>query len=398
MFKSIKNFLILKDKNGKRYRKCVMLYGFYGVNLGDDLFFEKLLSRYPDTMFLIYCTENYRPFFERFNNVKFYSVTDVLVGKINALGNKFKNRKFLSQSNGAKGYYLGNLFEMLLLWRSNATVHIGGSIYQQIGDWRYDLSIRKKRKRPFKPFFSISSNFGAYSDGEFRSLWGKEFKRYTDIAFRDRYSCEQFPRTKAVRYVPDLLFSYKLPDAPQIKGSVVISVYNPFFALRKTPEAISNAYRTALVKTVTDLISGGRDVTLLGFCSLEGDDAMVAGVIDDVPSPYKERVKAINYSFETRDAILNAISQAEFVIGTRLHSVILGLAADKKVLPLVYNQKIKNILDDIGFDGERINLEEIVNYDEEGLAPVLEGVKSFDVSSYANSDELQFLKLDSFLS
>lgn len=42
-------FVIKTAKN----RIYVMIYGFYGVKLGDDLFFEKLITRYPDTMFFV---------------------------------------------------------------------------------------------------------------------------------------------------------------------------------------------------------------------------------------------------------------------------------------------------------------------------------------------------------
>lgn len=42
--KRAKHLFCLRDKNGKKYRKSVMLYGFYGMNLGDDMFFEKLLT------------------------------------------------------------------------------------------------------------------------------------------------------------------------------------------------------------------------------------------------------------------------------------------------------------------------------------------------------------------
>ncbi len=382
ILRSLKHFLFLRDKNGKKYRRCIMLYGYYGMNLGDDLFFEKLLNRYPDTMFFIYCTENYREFFERFNNAKFYSFDDAFVRKVNQIGNKLGIRE---------------LFELLLLWRSNATVHIGGSIYQQVGDWWLDYNYRKRRKRPFKPFFSISSNFGAFNEEEFKSIWKKQFKKYTDICFRDRYSCELFPDVKAVRYVPDLLFSYKTDPVPEIKGSVAISVFNPFLEGRKIPDDISKGYLDAVLKTVCDLLQEGRKVTLLSFCSFEGDENFTNELTGRIPENLKENLAFKGYNFNSKQEILDSLSSSEYIIGTRLHSVILGLVMGKKVLPIVYNQKIENILNDMGFDQKRVALELVGEYAKNGFAQTLEELESFDVSSYANSDELQFLKLDSFL-
>jgi polysaccharide pyruvyl transferase WcaK-like protein len=80
-----------------------------------------------------------------------------------------------------------------------------------------------------------------------------------------------------------------------------------------------------------------------------------------------------------------------------LHSAILGLVTGKKVLPIAYNKKIKNILGDINYDQTIIELGQISNYKETGFVSVLKDIKQFDVSAYTNSDDLQFEKLDRFL-
>lgn len=386
MLRRIKHFFGLRDKNGKKYRKCVMLYGYYGINLGDDLFFEKLVSRYPDTMLLVYSTyfcKEYREFFERFDNVKIYTTEDAFVQKINNVGKKFG---------------ISDFFELLLLMRSNATVHVGGSIYQEIGDYKLDYKIRARRKRPFKPFYSLSCNFGAYKTEEFKKMWTKKFKKFKDICFRDKQSYELFNKMKNVRYAPDLLFSYKRPENVEtIEGSVAISVFNPFAPHRNIPEQMSNNYLDSLVKTVCDLVNGGRQVTLLGFCAFEGDGVLLHDLLCRLPDGMREKINAINYSFDTKNQILNTISTAEYVIGTRLHSVILGLVSGKKVLPIVYNQKMNYILDDIGYNQPIISLDGLDEYKEIGFADLLKQIKPFDVSNYANSDDLQFAKLDKFL-
>ena len=382
MLKHSYHFICLRDKNGKKYRKSVMLYGFYGMNLGDDLFFEKLIKRYPDTLFLVYCFSYYRPFFEQFDNVKFYAYEDAFVQKVNDIGKKIK---------------VHDLFELLLLKRSNATVHIGGSIYQQIGDYELDYKLRVRRKQPFKPFYSISCNFGAFKTEEFKHKWRKQFKKFKDICFRDRYSYELFSDLKGVRQAPDLLFSYKAEQNEEISNSVAISVFNPFASHRSIPEHISNAYLEAIAKTVTDLVADGKKVTLLGFCAFEGDGVLLHDLLCRLPDGMREKINAINYSFETKDQILNALSTAEYVIGTRLHSVILGLVNGKKVLPIAYDQKINYILKDINYNQAVIGFDEIAKYKETGLANLLNDLTSFDVSEYSNSDDLQFARLDCLL-
>ena len=68
-----------------------------------------------------------------------------------------------------------------------------------------------------------------------------------------------------------------------------------------------------------------------------------------------------------------------------------------EVLPITYNQKINYFLDDIGYNQPIISLGELDAYKESGLADLLKQIKPFDVSGYANSDDLQFAKLDKFL-
>lgn len=380
--KHIKHFCALRDKNGKKYRKCVMIYGYYGVNLGDDLFFEKLITRYPDTMFFVYYNQNYRAFFERFDNVKFYACEDPLVCKIVGWGNKHK---------------IYDLFELLLLKRSNASVHIGGSIYQQVGDYELDYKLRKRRKQPFKPFYSISCNFGTYNTEDFKIMWRKQFKKYKDICFRDKYSYDLFSDLKCVRQAPDLLFSYKFDTVEEISGSVAISVLDPFIENRGIDKAAAEAYCCALNKTVCDLVNSNKKVTLVGFCDLEGDGAFISKLLDRLPENIREAVGVVNYSFDTKAQTLNALSSAEYIIGTRLHSVVLGMAMGKKVLPITYNKKINYILGDIGYNQPVIKIDEINEYQNTGFAKLLETVSHFDVSGLNNSDDLQFAKLDKFL-
>lgn len=380
--KHLKNFCSLRDKNGKKYHKCVMIYGFYGVNLGDDLFFEKLITRYPDTMFFVYYNQKYRPFFEKFDNVKFYACEDPLVCKIVGWGNKHK---------------IYDLFELLLLKRSNASVHIGGSIYQQIGDYKLDYKLRFRRKQPFKPFYSISCNFGAYNTEDFKDMWHNRFKKYKDVCFRDKYSYALFQDIKCVRYAPDLLFSYKTDVVEEISGSVAISVLDPFMAHRKIDPEIAKGYRSALIKTICDLVNAGKKATLLGFCELEGDAAFIDDIMTRLPENVKEKVDTVNYTFNSKQQMLNALSSAEYIIGTRLHSVILGLSMGKKVLPITYNQKMNYILDDINYNQPIVKLDQLAAYKEIGFADLLKETKPFDVQEYTNSDDLQFAKLDKFL-
>lgn len=227
-------------------------------------------------------------------------------------------------------------------------------------------------------------------------MWKKRFVKYTDICFRDHYSEQLFADVGSVRYAPDLLFSYERPQTVEIGGNIAISVFDPFMPSRKIDETVKQGYFTAIKNTVCELLNSGRKVSLLGFCSFEGDAAFIDRLIREIPDELKDGIAILNYSFDNKNAVLDALAQSEYIIGTRLHSIILGLAFGKKVLPIVYNQKIKYILEDIGFDGKTIGINDITDY-ASGLAGLLGDISCFDVSDFRNSDDRQFEKLDKFL-
>ena len=44
------------------------------------------------------------------------------------------------------------------------------------------------------------------------------------------------------------------------------------------------------------------------------------------------------------------MSSAEIIIGTRFHSIVLGVILQKEIIPISYSNKTNNFLIDIGFD------------------------------------------------
>jgi len=382
VLKHIKHFLVLRDRLGKKYKRSVMVYGYFAMNLGDDLFFEALFTRYPNTLFVMYCPFDYYRFAERFPNVKYFSCNDGFAQKIIKIGKKLK---------------INDLFEQLLLMKTSCAVHIGGSIYIQTEEYIHDYQIRKHRKKAFKPFYSVSCNFGPHFNEEFVSLWEKQFKKFEDICFRDSYSYKMFNKIASVRQAPDILFSYNMPENTEIKNSIAISVCNPYLEGRHISKENADFYTNAIIRTVEASINDELSVSILGFCSYETDDKYIADIVDKLSAEAKEKVKVINYSFETKGAILNELSSAEYIVGTRLHSIILGLNLHKKVLPIAYSKKINQILDDIGYDNPIVDLLDLHRYEQNGFLELLKTVKPFDLPFDKTEAQKQFEKLDKYL-
>jgi colanic acid/amylovoran biosynthesis protein len=49
------------------------------------------------------------------------------------------------------------------------------------------------------------------------------------------------------------------------------------------------------------------------------------------------------------EQILALIAESEYMVATRFHAMVLGLGAGKKVLPLIYHIKLRNVLEDLSF-------------------------------------------------
>ena len=378
-FKHIHSFLFIQN-DGVKYKKKVFLYGFYGMNFGDDLFFETIINRYPDVLFIVLLNPEYGKFFKKFKNVKFYSYSSKLVSVLNKSGSIIG---------------IHDVFEHLLLSKCDAIVHIGGSIYQQTEDYLADYKMRKRRIN--KRYFSLSSNFGPYYSEDFYKLWKKTLGKGYDICFRDKYSSELFGDLENVRYAPDLLFSFKKKTNNVISGSVSISVIDPCYKYRDFSDDEANCYKKSIVNTVTALVKEKRTVNLLGFCKYEGDDKFIEQILDEIPDYLKKYVNVLNYEFKNKNEMIKKLASSEYIIGTRLHSIIFGLSMGKKVLPIVYDNKVSNILSDINYTGETVYLKSMADYRDTGLKDLLDRVTVFDVSHLSNADDLQFEKLDKFL-
>lgn len=370
-------------RDGQKAACKIAMYGYFAHNFGDDLFFDVLLRRYPDTAFAVYDAADYEAFFARYNNAYVYPRTDPRVQKIDTIGAKLRRRE---------------TFEHLLLSHCDAVVHIGGSIYQQIGSWEEDLRLREKRIKRSRPFFSLSSNFGPYHTDGYYAHWRERFARSHDICLRDTYSRELFADVDAVRYAPDLLFALTLPAVETVKDRLFISVIDPAFCdANVTPEQASG-YVQMLISVVTKWLSLGRSVCLSSFCEFQHDGETVRAIVDALPDALRGKPAVVSYDgLGNFDAVLTAIGESDYVLATRFHAMLLGFSAGKKVLPVCYNHKMTHVLDDLAFGGRVLELGSCASVDAETVIAALEAQQPHDVAEQRRLAATQFDKLDTLV-
>lgn len=390
-------------RDGRKVTSRFMLYGFYGHNMGDDAFFDMLFKRYPDTMFYVLlermvldaCSDNGYPdttfyvllksrnaeLFSRYPNVRFYDATRPDIVKINAFGEKFNQ---------------SNLFEKLLLKACDGVVHIGGSIYQQIGNWQLDFDIRKERNLSGKKFFAVSNNFGPYTGNSYRDMWAGEFKKWTDICFRDRYSYKLFNDIPTVRYAPDLLFSFPI-EKKESEKKVSVSVIDTLAPFRSIEKSTAEAYENKIVELIKRFSSDGYAVSLLSFCAFEGDNAAADRILAALPEEISSNVKNVVYSNNLSE-ITNEIETSEYVVATRFHAMILGYIAGKRVLPICYSEKMSNVISDLSLSESIITLDKLSSLTADELIPLANTVPEEKINELSHLATEQFAGFDKFVS
>ncbi len=381
-FKMLRNVRSYKMADGTKAKRKIMLYGFFGNNVGDDLFFDYLFRRYPDTLFVVFFLPHYSEFFSRYNNVRFYDMTRSVVTRLNAYGEKHKKPIF---------------FEQTLLRFCDGAVHIGGSVYQQICDWEYDLKIRDITTRRAKRFFAISNNFGPYHTEGYIDFWRKKFINFDDICFRDKYSYNLFCGKKNIRYAPDLLFSYPvLPKIEKNSGGIAISVIDTSMEMRSIDKNISDKYFELLTAATEHFLRQGKEVTLLNFCLLEGDINAVNRIISALPEDLRERVKVISHSNDIA-AVTKALAASEYIVATRFHASVLGFVLNKKVLPLCYSEKTVNMLTDLKLNSDMLRLSDLENLSTDDFIECILNCEIKDISGVPQKSEEQFAGLDRYI-
>lgn len=205
------------------------------------------------------------------------------------------------------------------------------------------------------PFLFISSNFGPYKTPEYKREVQKLMRNITDICFRDKNSYETFKKYPAVRYAPDVVFSYNRPVKVK-KNTVGISVLN--FKYRKELKFYQSRYYEVLKNSITNYIKQGKTVTLFSFCEYEGDEDSINLLLSELPQKISNKIQVETYKGKIDDFI-KKYSSMEYFLCSRFHSMVLSAVFKQKVTILSYSNKILNVINDLHLSREYYNVSEL---------------------------------------
>lgn len=358
--------------------KKAFIYAYDHINLGDDLFVRALVNRYPMVQFFLWSDQKNISVFQDCKNLKIIDKNSRYV-------------KFLTKIRPS----LAARYQEKWKVKSDAVIYIGGSIFMEYPTWENIVNWWNYQTQHYK-FYVLGANFGPYQTEAYRESMGAMMNGLQDVCFRDRYSYELFCKdVKTVRQAPDILFGYPMPQIRQKKKQIYISVINcakkedgKFLRFKKQYESI-------IEKMIQSFLEDGYKIKLVSFCREEGDEETVKDLADRFENHRRRReIQQLNYDGRNQEVILEELAASEYVIATRFHAIVLGLAAEQNVYPVIYSDKSKNMLKDIGFLGEYLDIRSMNDFDLEKMKQERKRNNRINFSSIRLESQRHFEVLD----
>ena len=128
---------------------------------------------------------------------------------------------------------------------------------------------------------------------------------------------------------------------------------------RRGLEEFKELYDSRMAELCREFLQTGSEVVLMSFCRGEGDEQAVRDICERLEESERERLHIHCYLGDNLDSTLEILAESRWVVGSRFHAVVLGFALEKTVYPVIYSDKTKHMLQDIGFEGEHCTIPEI---------------------------------------
>lgn len=350
-------------------KKYIYLKAYFRNNFGDDMFVRFIAERYPNTLFKISTCPDYAKAFISQPNIKNLSTFQYFIDRVNS--------KLFGKA----------IFKQHIENKSDATVHIGGSIFIEPENF-----IAPKLSETDSKLYVIGCNFGPYKTKAYRDFVYSKLQKATDVCFRDSYSYIEFADIAHTRLAPDVLFGY--PNYPLTKKGNGVGISVICLEERYELNRIADTYYDVIANTIECCTQRGLPVKLFSFCSDEGDTKAIEQIIQRCNSC---NVEVCVYDGNI-DFFLGKLNECEYIIASRFHAMVIGWVLSKKVFPVVYSDKQLNVIKDVEFKGTYWDLRESEMYTSTQIFNNVIHSDIFDrVDELKIDSEIQFEELDKFL-
>ncbi len=389
----------------RKKQKRVLLQFYSNINFGDDFFLKIIGDYFKEVQFRFILHPKWKidglP-----SNVQNPKLLSLVLAVLNKLLVKLKDKPFLRH----RLYLFIESINKKYAERFDAVVFIGGSVFMQHSANKRDeinFTLPPEIKRDFSPVckikpgekgeFIINANFGPYYDEDYRQSVENILLKKNAVSVRDYSSYALFKNLENVQYAPDVVFMYNPQSSSKPadgKKHAFVSLTPPADSEKGTRALNTVSYFRLLTDSINELLERDFTVDLVSFCKNEGDLEICEKLYAALP----EKQNVFIHSYDGNlNSILSLVSQSDFVIASRFHSMILGFLYGKPTFPVAYNCKTVNYLADLNFSGRyahKDNLSELTvndvlyNYDNNIIC---------DVTQHRKHAKNQFYALDKFL-
>lgn len=339
----------------------IFVNAFLENNLGDDLFVDILLNRYPQHAFYA-ISKDFKPR----KNLK-------------VLSNNFLIRVIRKLS-----------LKPILANKCDMSVVIGGSMYME--ETSQDTNKRFSLGR--NPYYILGVNFGPYKTEKYYQNVHDFFSKAQDVCFREEYSYNLFKDLPNVRCAPDIVLSM---DTSKIyvtnKKRVIFSIIS---CKRKINEKYEEQYQDTIIEMTKFFIEKEYEICYMSFCKDEGDERAIEEILSKTDENIKDKIATYYYRGNIEEA-LEQLANSQIIVGSRFHANILGMIFGKTIIPMAYSDKTKNVLEDLHFKGPIIDIKNLKQFNvKKDLTDEILNYK-IDISETKKQAEEHFRKLDELL-
>lgn len=355
----------------------ILLNGYFHENLGDDLFYQLIVRRYPQHQFYMPVHADHAHAYTGNGNVKVWRQNKLLRGAnklLSALSPRF-----------AVNTLAGNFTDLSVL--------IGGSMFQELFADGSDLKRLAQMPRHKKGLYVLGINFGPHKTQGYLDACRDYLSGATDVCFRDSVSYQYFSDFPNTRLGSDIVFGIEsiCPRVATHSNTCVISVMD-FFS-KPGLATYGKEYYRFLVEAALHQQSLGRKVQMVSFCKWEGDERAIEEFFRNCPEEATKDISVLRYNGKNWKEICQAISGAEYVIASRFHSMVLALAYGVPTVVIGYSNKTVQLLADMGQKDLVITPDMLKNV----KADTATAIRDLDISQWKSGAEAHFAALDRLL-
>lgn len=310
--------------------KNIYLYAFIDTNFGDNLFVHTIAKRYPEHKFHMVVNDTYRKSYELLAS---FERNIVLV--------ETADEEFLNKMDG-----------MLI---------VGGDMF---GNGIYTTMTRQiqtiRKNGGFVSFMGIS----LFKDYKFitKVSLRRMFNKANHIVVREDETYNQLRKLAPkvpVTSAADMAFTVDVSEVSKLpvqKGLLGISVRKKI--PRNAPDAYDSYCKNVARATEAYLKeSKNNKVRFLALSKgVFDDEAVSREIIQLCSKEYMDRIEIATFDGDV-DGYVTKMQECESLLCTRFHALVFAILLEKPFVPVIYEDKMTRLLNEIGYDGLRLYYE-----------------------------------------